>query len=305
MKTWQAIINPTAGGGKAGKLWPKLLDQARSRGFTFDPHLTERPGHAAQIATELIDKGYGSIITVGGDGTHHEVVNGVMRSSVSHTCTLGVIPIGTGNDWARTLGIRNRSDAIRIIAEGHSTLHHVGVVELNDDRTEFFMNVVGMCLDAEVITRISRKLMRRLGIGAYLLGGLKALHSHRPYTGSVTLDEHSIEDHLVTIHVGLGKYCGGGMQFTPHAARRRNDLAVTLIHHTSKLNLLRNIHRLYFNSIEKFRLATLTHSETVRVVHLNERPIPIEADGEYLGLTPCLIRCLPNALKVVVPRERF
>ena len=76
MKTWEAIINPTAGGGMAGKRWQSIVEQARASGLSIRPHLTKRPGHAVEIGESLRGQGHHHFISIGGDGTHHETING-------------------------------------------------------------------------------------------------------------------------------------------------------------------------------------------------------------------------------------
>ena len=228
----------------------------------------------------------------------------LLKGAEGQVPTIAIIPIGTGNDWAKSLRIRTASRALEHIVAGHTIRHNAGIIEFDDRDPEYFINVAGMCLDAEVISILSRKLLKRFGKGAYIMGGLRALSAHKPYATSVQLDTDTIETHLVTLHAGVGRFCGGGMQFTPHAHYSGETMAVTLIHATSKWRLIGNMHRLYTNSISGFRSAHMTHSRQIAVSH-DQRPIPVEADGEFIGYSPCAIRCIPDALEVIAPESHF
>ncbi|NLE76502.1 MAG: diacylglycerol kinase family lipid kinase, partial [Chloroflexi bacterium] len=160
------IINPAASNGRLGQRWPQLralLDQS-SLPFTYEQ--TERPGHATELARAARLRGVETVVAVGGDGTVHEVVNGLVddrtlsRPADERPTTLGVIPFGTGSDLVRTLGIpRDPQAAVQRLIQGQRRLIDLGLVTFRngtDHAQRYFVNVVGFGFDAAVTEHINR-----------------------------------------------------------------------------------------------------------------------------------------------------
>ncbi len=297
-----AIANPAAGSGKAKRKWPDVRQALDAAGIQYEWVLTTAPGDGAKIVQKGLDKGYSRYISIGGDGTHHEVVNGLCRAkSGTSICTLGVIPIGTGNDWARALNVpRDINAAVKIIVAEKTISHSAGRIRFHNEREEFFMNVAGMCMDAAVVQNVPASLVRKLGGLAYLLGGVKELFAYVAPEAAIQIDAYSTTGKFLTMHAGFGKYCGGGMQFLPHASINSDSLAVTTIKARYKWRLLLSIHRLFTGTILSLKVAHSYKAGTFRVEHTSEYPVPIEADGEFLGVSPFEITTLPNAMLVCV-----
>jgi YegS/Rv2252/BmrU family lipid kinase len=302
---WMAIANPAAGSGKAKRKWPDVKKALNAAGIEYDWILTTAPRDSTHIVQEALNNGCRRIISIGGDGTHHEVVNGICKSGSRLTkCTLGIIPIGTGNDWARTLNIPSGlPDAAKIIANGNTIPHSRGKISFGDGREEFFMNVAGMCMDAAVVQNVPASLVRKLGGLAYLLGGVKELFTYVAPETTIDIDGHSSTGKFLTIHAGFGKTCGGGMQFLPHASSTSDRLAVTTINARYKWQLLSNIHRLFTGSILSLKAANSYSAKSLQVQGADEYPVPIEADGEFIGFSPFEISALPDAMLVCVPQN--
>src|SRR5512133_2376526 len=130
-KEWLVIVNPNAGNGKGEKDWNKIAEFLEKENVSYTVKFTERKGHAIQITLGAISEGYRKFITVGGDGTLNEVVNGVFTSKncSSNEISLSLIPVGTGNDWGRMFGIPlDYEKAVKIISENKILSHDAGLV---------------------------------------------------------------------------------------------------------------------------------------------------------------------------------
>ena len=128
---WFVIVNPNAGNGKGRKDWEQISSGLRNHGLQWAEYFTERKGQAISISQEVIAAGYRKILCVGGDGTLNEIVNGAFNQKIYPTkdITLGIIPVGTGNDWGRMFRIPlDYEGAIRIIKEEKTMLHDIGFV---------------------------------------------------------------------------------------------------------------------------------------------------------------------------------
>ena len=301
---WMAIANPAAGGGKAKRKWPDVRKALDAVGIQYEWVLTSAPGDGALLVQNAVDAGFSRFMSIGGDGTHHEVVNGICKSRSSDLkYTLGIIPIGTGNDWARALGISGHPhEAVKIISSGNTISHSAGKIRFPDQREEFFMNVAGMCMDAAVVQNVPIELIRKLGGLAYLIGGIKELFTYVSPEAAINIDDYSTSGKFLTMHAGFGNYCGGGMQFLPHASPTSDNLAITTINAKYKWRLLLSIHRLFTGTILALKVAKSYSAGIFRVRHTGEYPIPIEADGEFQGFSPFEITTIQNAMLVCVPQ---
>ena len=147
---WFTIINPNAGNGKGGKDWNRISDILRKNDFRFEMKTTQRKDQATEYTRELIAAGYRKIISVGGDGTLHEVINGIFTQDhcPAKDIILGLIPVGTGNDWGRMFGIPLVYEgAVQVIREGKLILHDIGVISYYNGEEKaktFFINIAGL-----------------------------------------------------------------------------------------------------------------------------------------------------------------
>jgi len=156
---WVIIVNPNAGNGKGKKDWEKISAALRGKDLSFRVIFTEKKGHAMSLTNDAIEAGFRNIITVGGDGTLNEVVNGAFSNSACSTdaITLAMIPVGTGNDWGRMFGIpHDYEDAINVISDNKKMLHDIGLVSFYDGtekKTRYFINIAGLGFESVVVKR--------------------------------------------------------------------------------------------------------------------------------------------------------
>lgn len=299
---WQIVINPLAGGRKAHRRLSTLPQLLRRLGIAHTLRQTQYAGHATEIAAEAQARGYSHFVSAGGDGTHHEVINGLMSSGVrSGIPTLALIPIGTGNDWARAHHIpHDPAKAAMLLQTGAPRPIPVGKIQFGTGKLAYFANAVGMGLDAEVVKAVSRDAVRRYGKGAYIFTALKHLFRYRPLTAVLKGPDIDRHDAFVTIHAGFGRYVGGGMEFLPHGDPYGDQLALLTITGAPRLELLVQMYRLFNGSIRAYRGAWHARSGTVEIMD-GGIPILVEADGELLGTTPVAISVVPEAMRLITP----
>lgn len=307
---WFAVVNPVAGEGKGLTDWPIISKLLRDNNIAFDFAFTEKKFHAIELTVEAINKGYRNIIIVGGDGTIHEVVNGVFIQKQAQTTDilLSVIAVGTGNDWIRMFGIpRKYTEAIRSIVEGHFFLQDVGKVsfyESNYSQQRYMANVAGIGFDACVNKKYNQlKDEGRKSKRLYIWSTLKAIFKYKSTNVNVIIDNEKVVDEPVySATIAIGKYNGGGMQQTPDAIADDGLFDVTVIRKIGKLGVLRNFKSLYNGRIYKIPKISLNRGRTIEV---DSTPgISIEIDGEALGYSPFKFEMIDKAIKVVVA-ERF
>jgi len=302
---WQVILNPSAGNGKAGRQWKRIESELKQANVAFDVHRSDHALHCTDIAKSLIKNGTRNIIGVGGDGTNHEIVNGIMEQNVVPTIdiTYGFISAGTGNDWIKTHKIpRDIKKAISLIHSGKTVLQDIGLAKFqqnNQPTQRYFVNVAGMAYDAHVCRESLKTKTNKL---TYHWLIFKCLFDFVSTRARIVLDGKEVADqHFYTINVGLCKYSGGGMQFVPHAEIDDGQFAVSFVSSIPKLKVIVSTHYLYGGKIAKFKDAKLFKGTRMMVEAVEDAPTLLELDGEYVGETPVEFELISKALKVLVP----
>jgi YegS/Rv2252/BmrU family lipid kinase len=303
---WLIIVNPNAGVKKGGKDWPQISQLLDSAGIFHLCVLTEHRNHANQLAGEFIQEGYRNIAVVGGDGTMNEVVNGIFQQKyiAPSAITLGMIPVGTGNDWCRTFAIPfDYENAIHILKIGKTFLQDVGMISYfknQDILKRFFINIAGMGYDALVAkkTNISKEKGRG-GPLTYLYFVFSSLFQYKFIEAIIEIDDHQVfKGEMFSMNVGICKYSGGGMLQVPAAIPDDGLFDVTLIKKTQKWMVIRYANKLYDGTMVNLPFISTFRGKLIRIRSIGK--IYLEADGESLGHSPFVYEILPQSLKVVV-----
>jgi diacylglycerol kinase (ATP) len=299
----RVIVNPVAGAGRTRREWPRIMGLFKENGLRFEHDLTEAPGHAIELAKIAAKNGYNTVISVGGDGTVNEVVNGLYASGNIKATALGIVSTGTGSDYVRTIGIpRHYKDACRCLLQPKKHIVDLGVIEYNNNgsRVErLFVNFAGLGFDAEIVHRTTRQFKALGSLPSYLMGLLTTLVSYRNKDIYLKLDGEVLERRVCAVIMNNGRYGGGGMFTAPGADLADGWLDVLIIGDMSKPDLLRSLPRIYKGT-------HLTHPKVamkrVREIEVSSRRhrIELQADGELLGEAPARFRVLPSALNVIV-----
>lgn len=210
------ILNPSADQGRAILLRDQILS-ACSEYAEVDLVLTEYSGHALELARTSLDSGYDMIIAAGGDGTVHETVNGLAENGRFET-KLGLIPIGSGNDFAYGMGLNTDiNTAIRCLFTGTPRLIDLARIQDDRGRDEFVINAIGIGFDATVTIQ-SKTITRIHGFALYALAALRtiAFYYQIPHF-QIQFDDESVEMDALMVTIGIGPRVGGGFHLTPDA----------------------------------------------------------------------------------------
>ncbi|GHT67078.1 diacylglycerol kinase [Bacteroidia bacterium] len=304
------IVNPKAGMGYGLRDWPVISNRLNFSGVNFTCVFTEKKFHAVELTVKSINDGFRKIVVVGGDGTVNEVVNGlfIQKKVTPAEVTLAVIPVGTGNDWVRMLGIpRTYNDAVKSICAERTILQDVGVISFQEAmvcQTRYMANVAGIGFDALVNRRFNRlKEAGRTSKWLYLTSTALTLFKYKAKRFVVKVDGKTFFDRcLFSGTVGVGKYNGGGMMPMPAAVVDDGLLDLTLIRRMSLYRFFTNFKRLFNGSIYNFSKVSAAQGANITIDSIP--PSPIEIDGEACGYSPFGISIIPKSIRVVVG-EKF
>ncbi|MFH1646322.1 MAG: diacylglycerol kinase family protein [Chloroflexota bacterium] len=298
----KVIVNPAAGAGRTGREWPRIKDLFKGSGLRFEHDLTEAPGHAIELATAAARNGYDMVISVGGDGTINEVVNGLYKSGGIGEATLGIVSTGTGGDYVRTVGIpRGYQEACRKFLQPRRLSVDLGMVEyISNGHTveRLFVNFASMGFDAEIVRRTTQQFKALGSLPSYLLGMLVTLLAYRNRDVSITIDGEVVDKRVCTVIMNNGRYGGGGMLTAPDARVDDGYFDVLIIGDLSKPDLLWSLPRIYRGTHLTHPKVTLRKAREIEV--RSAQPLQLQADGELLGQVPARFRMLPAILNVVV-----
>jgi diacylglycerol kinase (ATP) len=275
------VANPAAGRGRGGRALATVQTLAAARGVPLEVWATTRPGEAADLAAEAAADGASVVVALGGDGTVRDVAEGLLRAASGPA--LGVIPVGTGNDLARTLGLPRDPAAAFDLAVGERE-QPLDAWLWNQTP---FVNVAGVGLDAAVAEVVNSRFRRLRGPLPYIAGMLAVLPRFRPFPLEVRGPEGEWSGRAWLAAFGNGACYGGGMRIAPAARTDDGLLSVVVVGEVSRLELLRQFPRIFAGThVSHPRVATLALSRASVVAPL---PRPT-LDGELLGALPAEVR---------------
>lgn len=295
-------MNPASGRPGRGVSWSMVEQALVDASVSFDAAHTRHAGHGSELARAALADGCRHLVAVGGDGSVNEVVQGIMNAGACDTrdITLAVAPTGTGNDWARSLGIGRSPQAIaRAIAACRTMLHDVGAIDFpgRDLPRRWFINVAGAGYDAFVTQRVPRPVP---SASTYLGIALRSLAEYRAPRFTITLDRGPpLAGPMLLAFVANARYCGNRMHVAPTALMDDGLLDVVAVRELSLLQVLPKLVKLYGGSILRDR--AVTHRRAPRVRIDTTPPSAIQADGQIVGETPAEFSLLARALRVVRP----
>lgn len=303
---WFAIVNPNAGSRKGEKDWPYIAKMLGKAGIQFNHILTHHRLHALRLTRKFVEMGYRNLIVVGGDGTLNEVVNGIFtqKKYPSDAVTIGVIPVGTGNDWCKMFGIPyDYEGAIKLITERQTFLQDVGWVKFSQtgiEKNRFFANMTGMGYDALVAEKTNKQKDRgKGGPLSYFYNIFASLFSFKESQTEIIVDDiESLKAPVFTMNVGICKFNGGGMMQLPFAVADDGKLDMTVITKLSRFTVVRSVRKLFDGS---FISLPQVHTFQGRIFEVKaDPPLFIEVDGESLGHSPFKFGLIPKSLRIVV-----
>ncbi len=296
------IANPVSGRGQGRRLLPHVEATLRDLGLDFDLALTERPWHAAELAAEGARRGYDVIVAAGGDGTVHEAVNGLMGVAQETRPALGIVGIGTGNDFALSLGLPARvGEACRVLAANRRRTVDVGHLRgCGTPESRYFANCVGIGFDAAGGI-LAEKITWARGWLAYLIAALQTIFIYyKAPLVELQLDDESLRFPALLISVMNGRRIGGMFWTAPEAHMDDGLFDLCLTRQVSQMRMFALLPHFIRGTQGSQPEVRLTRARRVRVQAV-EGDLPVHADGEILcadgkGLE---IEVVPRALEVV------
>ena len=298
----KVIVNPVAGANATYRKWPKISSLLHHIGLPFEFQYTEGVGHAIELAREAVNNGCRFLVAVGGDGTVHEVANGILLSKELNEATIGIISTGTGGDFIRSAGIdRDYIKACSSLTGTRRRLIDVGVVEYHKDgqgHRRFFINSSGVGFDAAV-AETSNRLPKFLGgTIPYIIGLLKSLAGYKNKPVTISMGDKIESKRILSVVVANGRYFGGGMRVAPLADIDDGLLDVITVGDMGKLELLKAFPTIYKGT--HIHHPKVEMEKTTRVRIESTEKFLVHADGEFLGEGPVSFELIPSALSIAV-----
>lgn len=278
------IVNPTAGRGRGAKLVPQVAERLRGHGLEFDLVTTAGPDHATALARDAAVQGAESVIVVGGDGTFNEVLNGLMQvQDTAEGAALGVVPIGTGNDFAYGAGLSLEMEkACRAVARDQSRTLDVGLFDADNEEPRFFGNGIGIGFDA-MANLESRKVNHLSGTLLYLVAVIRTLlfYYQNPRI-TIRIDDREWTQSSLLISVMNGQRMGGGFYITPTSRMDDGVLDICVAAKVSRAKMVRFVPR--FLRGTHITDPDITMDQGCRVTVESDAPWVAHVDGEIYGV---------------------
>lgn len=316
---WLAVVNVFAASKKAGSVWKKAASCLEDAGVAYKAEFTGGKYNATELSRKAAGRGYRKFIAVGGDGTIHDVLNGIAEYAQNSTevtlsdFTLAVLPVGSGNDWVKSVGVsRDIQQAVSCIAAGitgRQDVAKVSMLDASDLNAEtlsvsYMSNVGGVGLDARVCEIVNRKKERgKRGKKLYITALLYCIRHRVPIRAKVVCDGVEVfSGKYLSIAFGIGKYSGGGMRQTPDAVMDDGMLDVTVIPDIPIWKIAKEVPKLFTGKFNTVDVLTLAKCREVYILPEGEADAePVEVDGEVVGRAPVRMEILDQQINVIKP----
>ncbi len=302
MPSFKVILNPAAGRGYGAKTEPKLRGLLDAAGIDYHLERTTGPGHAAELAEQAVGDGFDIVVAAGGDGTTHEVVNGLMAAADGQAGgILGFIPVGNGSDFAHSVGIpSDLRAACRRLSEGQVRIVDIGRVVVDREATRYFDNTVGIGFDGVAVLEALR-FKRLRGLVLYLSVIVKTIFlSLKATRTTIQFDDETLARNTMMICIANGPREGGSFLVAPDARPDDGIFELLIAGEVSKLTMLGLIP--HFMRGTHVGRGPITMARGRRVVISSPDALVAHADGEILCTDAHRIECqvLPRSLQVWV-----
>lgn len=302
------IVNPQAQHGTVRKKWPKISSLLQSQWGHFETKMTKKQGDGTCLTQQAIAEGSDCIVAVGGDGTINEVVNGFFKNgNPTTTARLGIIPMGTGDDFRKTANIPSDiKQAAHIIQQGKTQPIDIGKLEFtsvcNQKKTTMFVNVASFGLSGLVVKCANKSSKRLGGKLTFFLATLRSGITYKNQHVQLTWDDGQQEDKLIhTVAVANGNFFGGGMNIAPDADVSDGLFDVVSLGNLSFLEFMSLIPLVYQGTHIQKQPITCKKTRSINVTSRTSEKILIEADGETIGKLPATFSMIPHAIQLCVP----
>lgn len=293
------VVNPAAGGGRAARFVPWLHERLAARP-DVDLAVTRRRGDAERLAADAVGEGRGRVIAVGGDGTIQEVVNGLLARNGG--AGIGIVPLGSGNDLARSLGLPRDPAAAWSVAIGSAERRIDVAAAEAAGRRRWFTSAGGIGFDAQVAAAMASRAGWQRGQAGYLLTTLAELRRFSNRRVEISVDGHRTTRSVLLVAIANGEYYGGGMRIAPGAAVDDGRLDVCIVGDVSRLTALRQLANLYRGTHVDHPQVDMAGGRAIEIA--GDAETLVHLDGEPFGRLPLTVRLHQGALLVAAPAAR-
>lgn len=306
MEKMFVIVNPVSANGTTAREWPQFERILLYSGYEFETAFTERPGHAAELARQALKAGFRTIMSVGGDGTMNEVVNGFFEGGkpISEDARLVIFSRGTGCDFIKTLGIKKGiEDLLKILDRNETKKVDVGCVNFFDSTgsvvTRYFMNIADIGMGAETANRVNKNSKRLKGFLSFLLGAVSTIILYKNKEFRVLIDDETeLCARMNSVIIANGIYFGGGMKVAPEASIDDGAFDIIIVGDFSKPEMIKNFPLIYKGKHLSLSKVRLYKGRKVRVESGGKGLI--EVDGEIPGSDDAEFIIMPKAINILV-----
>ena len=302
-KKWFVIVNPVSGNGAAKKKWKLINNELALQNFDFEFKFTEHKNHSSELVKNAIKQNFTKFICVGGDGTLHNIVNGFLSLNPTNISEIkiGIIPIGTGNDWVKNYTIStNYKKAIEVLKNENTIKQDIGKITIySTNKIVYFNNLAGIGFDGFVVNKVNS--YKKLGALAYIVGALVSLTSYKKSNLEITFNNIVLKGKTLMLLIGLCKYSGGGMQLTKSTNPSDGLFDISYIQKITLFTILGNIKGLFNGNITNHKLVNTYKTSSIRITVLDTQKTYIQADGELIGLGDFTVELLPKAINFIIP----
>lgn len=285
------IVNTVSGNGRGRKIWARVQRLLEERKIPYLVEFTKGPGHATEIARAAARSNVQAVVGIGGDGTVHEVGNGLVGTEIP----MGYIPAGSGNDFALAQNIPSDPEqALQRVLN-----HQVRRVDTADIGDRLMIGFAGVGFDAKVADTVNRSPFKRwAGRSIYFFGAFQVLTRFRPAAVTLHIDgkRHEYQG-LWLVAVTNNPYYGGGMKICPDAQNDDGLLDICCVHDLNHVQFLKMFPSVYEGKHVNHSSATLLRGKEITID--SGTPLVVHADGEIIGSTPLSIRVRPQSLCVL------
>ena len=288
------IVNPTAGSGRAAKLVPWIRERLALRPDA-ELHVTIRRGEAQDLAARAAAGGCDRLVAVGGDGTIQEIVNGVLEAGAR--IPLGIVPVGSGNDLARSLGLPTDAAEAWTVAIGRVTREiDVALATNGDGHRRWFASAGGIGFDAQVAAAMATRRGWQSGRAGYLLTTLTELRRFENRQLRIVLDGEPLDRRVLFVAIANGANYGGGMRIAPDASVDDGWLDLCVVGDISRLTALREMPNLYRGTHVRNPAVSVYRARQIEIS--GEGTTHVHLDGEPFGTIPLRVEIVPGSLEV-------
>jgi diacylglycerol kinase (ATP) len=297
------ILNPNADWGHAGRMIAELRPLVEKLGEA-DWSETAYPTHATELARQAGEAGYDMVVAFGGDGTVHEVINGLMQVPPETRPRLGIVPLGSGNDFAHSIGITgNPQESLKRIFAGQSKRIDVGAFDIGHGKREFYNNTFGLGFDATVTIR-TRHLRYLRGFVMYLVAVLQTitLNLDAPMM-HITTDSESWNEETIMLVMCNGPREGGGFLVAPESDSSDGFLNYASVCRVSRIMMLRLIPEVMKGTHGRFKQIRLGQFHKIQIQ--SDKPVTVHADGEVVAgfetdVRNVTVEVVPSAVELMI-----